>query len=143
MINGNLPEKLLTWRIVQDHIQKDLLFAATEYGVYFTPDGGSKWIQLTGGLPTISFRDITIQRREDDLVGASFGRGFFILDDISSIREMTASALDEEATVFSTRPAYWYVEKQEIYGQGNAEYAAKNPPYGAVFTYYLKEKFTQ
>ncbi len=139
-INGDLPDRLLTWRLVQDHVKNDLLFAATEFGIYFTADGGSKWIKLTGGLPTISFRDITMQRREDDLVGASFGRGFYILDDMAPIREFTTGMLQAEATLFRTKPAYWYSQKSEIYGQGNAEYYAKNPPYGAVFTYYLSEK---
>ncbi len=141
LINGNLPARLLTWRIVQDHEKKDLLFLATEFGVYFSNDSGSKWIELTGGLPTISFRDITIQRRENDLVGASFGRGFYILDDISPLRDWDNTMQNAEATVFSTKPAYWYVPKDEIYGQGNADYQAENPPFGAVFTYYLKDKY--
>ena len=75
LINGNLPDKLLIWRLVQDHVKKDLLFAATEFGIYFTYNGGTNWIKLKGGLPTISFRDITIQRSENDLVAGSFGRG--------------------------------------------------------------------
>lgn len=138
-INGNLPKKLLTWRIVQDHKQKNLLFAATEYGVYFTKNGGTIWTQLKSGLPTISFRDITIQRREDDLVGASFGRGFFILDNIAPLREYDASK-SNEVQFFGTKPAYRYVPRSAVYGQGNNEYAAKNPDFGAVFTYYLPEK---
>ncbi len=139
-INGNLPKRLITWRIVQDHIQKNLLFAATEYGIYFTNDGGTKWIQLKGGLPTISFRDVTIQRREDDLVGASFGRGFYVLDDIAPLREFNATTLTKEASLFRVKPAYWYIEKDEIYGQGNGEYMAKNPDFGANFTYFLPKK---
>ena len=140
LINGDLPNKLLTWRLVQDHVQRDLLFAATEFGIYFTPNGGSQWIKLKGGLPTISFRDITIQRRENDLVAASFGRGFYVLDDITPIREFAASMVNNEATLFAAKKAFWYIEKDEVYGQGNAEYAAKNPPFGAVFTYYLGDK---
>jgi len=140
MITGDLPDKLLTWRLVQDHVNKDLLFAATEYGLYFTIDGGGKWIKLKGGVPTISFRDVTIQRRENDLVAASFGRGFFILDDYSPLREITLDALNQEAILFDTRKAYWYSELRELYGQGNDEYSAENPPYGATFTYYLKDK---
>ncbi|WP_420601724.1 VPS10 domain-containing protein [Flagellimonas sp.] len=138
-INGNLPKRLVTWRIVQDHKKKGLLFAATEFGIYFTNNGGSSWWQLEGGLPTISFRDITIQRREDDLVGASFGRGFYVLDDISALRDFDSSKMNE-ATLFKVKPAYWYIEKDGVYGQGNSEYAAKNPPYGATFTYFLPEK---
>ena len=139
LINGNLPSRLITWRLVQDHIQKNLLFAATEYGVYFTKDGGGKWMQLKEGLPTIAIRDITIQRRENDLVAASFGRGFYVLDDISPLREHNSETKTQEATFFDVKPAYWFVRQSEIYGQGNAEYAAANPLFGAVFTYYLKD----
>ncbi|MDH3796692.1 MAG: glycosyl hydrolase, partial [Flavobacteriaceae bacterium] len=116
----------------------NLLFAATEYGVYMTQDGGQKWTQLKSGMPTIAIRDITIQRRENDLVAASFGRGFYVLDDMSPLRNYTVTA-GQEASLFDVKPAYWYVENDEIYGQGNAEYTAKNPPYGAVFTYHLKD----
>ena len=137
---NNLPEKLLIWRIVQDHIDPNLLFIATEYGIYFSNNGGQKWTQLKGGLPTISFRDITIQRREDDLVAASFGRGFYILDDYSALRNINDDILaGKEAKIFESRPAYWYAQKQAMYGQGDNEYIAKNPPYGATFTYYLKD----
>lgn len=138
-INGDLPRKLLTWRVVQDHKQKGLLFAATEFGIYFTKNGGTNWMELDGGLPTISFRDITIQRREDDLVGASFGRGFYVLDDISPIRDFDVSKMGE-TTLFKVKPAYWYIEKDGVYGQGNSAYSAKNPAYGATFTYFLPEK---
>jgi len=140
-INGDLPKNLITWRLVQDHEKRNLLFAATEYGIYFTSNGGTNWIKLKGGMPTISFRDITIQRRENDLVAASFGRGFYVLDDISPLREFNQSIANAEATLFKVKPAYWYVQKEAIYGQGNAEYAAMNPPFGAVFTYYLAENF--
>jgi len=140
LITGDLPDKLLVWRLVQDHVKKDLLFTATEFGIYFTIDGGTKWIKLTGGVPTMSFRDITIQRRENDLVGASFGRGFFILDDISPLREINLDALQQEALLFDTRKAFWYNEIGGLYGQGHSEYTADNPPYGATFTYYLKDE---
>ncbi|MEM8847830.1 MAG: glycosyl hydrolase [Bacteroidota bacterium] len=138
-MNGNLPKKLLTWRIVQDHIKPNLLFAATEFGIYMSNNGGGSWMQLNGGLPTISFRDITIQREADDLVGASFGRGFYVLDDISPLRNFDASKMGE-TTLFNVKTADWYIQKSGVGSQGNTEYIAKNPPYGAVFTYYLPEK---
>ncbi len=138
-INGNLPKKLLTWRVVQDHVDRNLMFAATEYGVYMTKNGGGSWTQLKGGMPTISIRDITIQRRENDLVAASFGRGFFVLDDISPLRDITSADMQQEATLFEVKPAYWYVPKGEVYAQGSNQYKADNPPFGAVFTYYLKD----
>ncbi|MCC1485089.1 WD40/YVTN/BNR-like repeat-containing protein [Winogradskyella immobilis] len=137
LINGDLPERLLVWRLVQDHINKDLMFAATEYGIYFTYNSGTNWVKLTGGVPTIAFRDITIQRRENDLVGASFGRGFFILDDISPLRNFDASMLKAEATLFDIKDALWYRPSTRVGSQGDAEYIAPNPAFGATFTYFM------
>lgn len=139
LMSGDLPDKHLTWRLVQDHVDRNLLFVGTEFGIFFSKNGGSQWIKLTGGVPTISFRDLTIQRRENDLVGASFGRSFYVLDDISPIREMSTSDLNAEAKLFSVRDAYWYDENSAVGSQGSI-YAADNPPYGATFTYYLKDK---
>ena len=141
-LSKNLPERTLVWRTVQDHEDRDLLFAATEYGIYFTKDGGDKWIELKGGVPTISFRDLAIQRRENDLVGASFGRGFFILDDYSFLREVSEEKLAQEGALFPTRRAWWYVPKSIVGSQGTATYAAENPDYGATFTYHLAEGLT-
>lgn len=140
-MNGNLPKRLLTWRVVQDHVDKNLLFAATEFGAYFTKNGGNNWLPLKGGMPTISLRDITIQRRENDLVAASFGRGFFVLDDIGPLRQYD-SAKSSEVQLFNSRTAYWYVPKDAIYGQGDNTYKAKNPGFGALLSYYLPEKLT-
>ena len=138
-IASNIPGNTMVWRLVQDHVKKDLLFAATEYGIYFTPDGGSKWIKLKGGVPTISFRDLTIQRRENDLVCASFGRGFFILDDYSPLREIKAGDLSDETVIFPVKDAWLYVPRLMTGGQGAFQYVAENPPFGANITYYLPE----
>ncbi|MGW8314441.1 MAG: WD40/YVTN/BNR-like repeat-containing protein [Bacteroidales bacterium] len=139
-ISGDLPERLLIWRLVQDAGDPDLLFAATEFGLYFTPDGGVHWTELTGGMPTIAFRDITIQRRENDLVAASFGRGFFILDDITPLRMVSGDLLLQEGVLFPVKDAWWYVPRSIVSSQGASDYRAKNPPFGAIFTYYLKEE---
>lgn len=147
-IVGNLPNRNLVWRLVQDHVDKNLLFIGTEFGVYFSQNGGGKWIELSGGMPTIPTRDITIQRREDDLVCATFGRSFYILDDISPLRNLDDDVLNEEATLFPLRDALWYVPRSHLgfHGQkgdqGASHFVADNPPFGAVFTYYLKDGFT-
>ena len=140
IINGDLPKRTLVWRLVQDHVNKNLIFAATEYGIYFTYNGGTNWVKLKGGVPTISFRDIAIQRRENDLVGASFGRGFFILDDITPIRNFSSAMLKQDATMFPIKDAYWYRQASRVGSQGDAEYKAPNAPFGAVFTYYMADK---
>ncbi|MEM8888945.1 MAG: glycosyl hydrolase [Bacteroidota bacterium] len=141
-ISANIPDKHLVWRMVQDHVKKDLLFAATEFGIFFTLNGGERWMKLKGGVPTISFRDITIQRRENDLVAASFGRGFYILDDISPLREITEDKMDSEALLMAGRDALWYSPRSRVNAMGAGYYVAPNPEFGAVFTYYLKDNFT-
>lgn len=144
-IKGNLPERTLIWRIVQDHVKPNLLFTATEFGIFFTIDSGNKWTKLTGDVPTISFRDLAIQRRENDLVGASFGRSFYILDDYTVLRHVSEKQLKKEATLFPTRKAWWYIPRPKLSfspkgSQGAAYFTAPNPPFGAVFTYYLAEE---
>jgi hypothetical protein len=144
-ISGNMPEGTLVWRLVQDHVSKDLMFAATEFGIYFTIDGGDNWTKLKGGIPTISFRDLAIQKRENDLIGASFGRGFFVLDDYSVLRSVSEQQLQSEATLFPVRKAWWYIQRPMLDfaskkgSQGDQHYVAPNPDFGAVFSYYLKD----
>lgn len=140
-ISGNIPDRHLVWRLVQDHENSDLLFAATEFGVFFTVDGGEQWVQLKGGAPTIAFRDITIQREHNDLVAASFGRGFFILDDYTPLRDVSTETLNQQAMLFEPRDAFWYMPRNKVDSQGDDDYAAENPPFGAVFTYYLKDSY--
>ena len=140
LMNGDLPSKLLIWRLVQDHVKKDLLFAATEFGVYFTSNGGKNWVELEGGMPTIPIRDITIQRRENDLVAGSFGRGIFILDDITPLRNFNKSMMSNPATLFPIKTAHWYRQHSRVGSQGDAEWIGKNPPFGANFTYYMADK---
>jgi hypothetical protein len=146
-IAGDLPEGTTVWAIQQDHVEPDLLFLGTEFGLYFSPDRGGHWIELSGGVPTISFRDLELQRRDDDLVGATFGRGFYVLDDYSPLRAMAAGALaagNDDATLFPVRDAWWYVPS--VPGQapglptwGSTDWRAPNPPHGATFTYHLAD----
>jgi len=141
---SDLPDDHIVWRIVQDHVNPDLLFLGTEFGVYFTVDRGGQWVELTGGSPTIAYRDLAIQRRENDLVAGSFGRGIFVLDDYTPLRSISAEALDSEALLFGSRDALWYMEEHPLGfddggSLGDGHYRAENPPFGAVFTYYLAE----
>jgi len=139
-ISNNIPKRTLVWRMVQDNVKKNLLFAATEYGVYTSLNGGDSWQKLPG-TPTISFRDVTIQKRENDLVAASFGRGFFVLDDYSALREFTESNLNQKGKLFSPRPAKWFVPRSNTGNTGADYYFAKNPEFGAVFTYHLADDY--
>ncbi len=138
-IAGNLPERGTVYTVAQDHVNPDLLFVGTEFGVFFTVDGGRKWVQLTGDLPTVAVFDIAIQRRENDLVLATFGRGFYILDDYSALRQVTPEMLQADARLFPARDALMYIQSRGLSSQGSSYYSAKNPPFGATFTYYLKD----
>ncbi len=143
-IKGNLPANWPVWSIAEDHVNPNLLFAGTEYGLFFTIDGGQKWIQLKGGLPTIQIRDIAIQRRENDLVLGTFGRGIYILDNYTPLRTLTPAMLQQDA-LFPVKDALMYIQAQPLGGrgksfQGESFYTAENPPFGATFTYYVKEE---
>jgi len=146
-IVSNLPQNTIIWRIVQDHIDPNLLFIGTEFGIYVTQNSGQSWTKMTGGLPTISFRDLKIQRREDDLVAASFGRSIYILDDYGSLRSMDKNSLKKEADLYPLRDALWYIPRSNLGfdkgkgTQGDGHFMAENPPFGAVFTYHIKDDY--
>ncbi|MEM9985968.1 MAG: glycosyl hydrolase, partial [Bacteroidota bacterium] len=146
-ISGNLPARGSVYCIAEDHQDPDLLFVGTEFGVFTSVDGGAHWHQLKSGLPTIAVRDLAIQERENDLVLATFGRGFYVLDDYSSLRELgkeTDEILSSEAHIFTPSTALLYVPARPLGGrskgsQGDSYYVAPNPKVGASFTFYLKE----
>ena len=137
----DLPEKHLVWRIVQDHVNKDLLFIGTEFGVFFSVNGGKKWVELDGGMPTISTRDVKIQRRENDLVAGTFGRGIYILDDYAPLRSLTEKSMQQDAILFGpSRSVKWFqLDDNHTDSDGDDRFVAKNPEHGATFTYYLKD----
>jgi photosystem II stability/assembly factor-like uncharacterized protein len=138
-IAGNLPNNGTVHTIEQDYINPDLLFVGTEFGIFFTINGGKSWVQLKEGIPTISVRDITIQPRENDLVLATFGRGFYILDNYAALRELTTELVQKEAHLFNVKDALLYMTTDKIYGQGATYFGAPNPEFGATFELYLKE----
>jgi photosystem II stability/assembly factor-like uncharacterized protein len=141
LISNNLPERGSAHTIFEDHVDPNLLFLGTEFGLFFSNNGGETWNGLTG-LPTIAVRDLEIQRREGDLVVGTFGRGFYILDDYSPLRSSSSDL--KTATLFNVRDAWLYVpdSRRGWGGKGDwgvGRYTADNPPYGAVFAYYLPE----
>lgn len=141
-ISGDLPERGSAYTIRQDHIDPNLLFVGTEFGAYFSNDGGKMWNKI-GGLPTIAIYDLDIQQRENDLVAATFGRGFYVLDDYSPLRTLTSQVLDKKAHLFPIKEALLYIPSAPLGlrgtgSQGANLWNAENPKYGAVFTLYLK-----
>ncbi|MCC6651597.1 MAG: glycosyl hydrolase [Candidatus Eisenbacteria bacterium] len=145
-ITSDLPVNGSVAGFAEDHVDPNLLFVGTEFGAFFTQDGGREWIKLTGNLPTQSVRDIAIQKREGDLVLGTFSRGFYILDDYSALRSMNESRLAEEAVLLPVRKTPMFIPSSPMGGagaaeQGSATYTAENPPFGAVFTYWLRDEY--
>jgi photosystem II stability/assembly factor-like uncharacterized protein len=144
-IGGDLPARGTVYAVAEDSLRPDLLFAGTEFGAFFTVDGGKRWVRLKGGMPTIAVRDIALQDREGDVVLGTFGRGFYVLDDVTPLRQATPALLQREAALLPVKSALMYVPARPLGGrdkayQGTAFYTAPNPPFGAVFTYYLKDE---
>ena len=143
-ITKGLPERGSVYSVEEDHEDPGLLFAGTEFGVFFSNDGGRNWKALKAGLPTVAVRDIAIQRRENDLVLGTFGRGFYVLDDYSPLRRVQEETLREEAMLFSVRDP-WMFEKSVPLGlpgksfQGDSYYSAENLGPEALIRYYLAE----
>ncbi|MCU0445154.1 MAG: glycosyl hydrolase [Microscillaceae bacterium] len=142
-IQSNLPDRGSIYSVAEDHVDANLLFVGTEFGLFFSPNGGQSWQQLKNGLPTIAVRDIEIQRRENDLVLATFGRGFYILDDYSPLRNLKKEDLDKPALIFPVKESLMFVERYPLGLRdkghlGSSYFSTPNPKVGAVFTYYLK-----
>jgi photosystem II stability/assembly factor-like uncharacterized protein len=142
-INGDLPDRGGTFAIAEDHVDPNLLFIGTETAAYASKDEGKHWIKIPG-VPTIKVADIAIQKRENDLVLGTFGRGIYVVDDYSPLRTTTTATLAKDADLFPTKDAVLFMPTQQYGGrakafQGEMLYAGDNPPYGAVFTYYLKD----
>lgn len=146
-IAGDLPAGGSVYCFAEDPVNPSLLFVGTEFGVFFSPDGGAKWIALKGGIPVSCIRDLTVQKREGDLVVATFGRGFWILDDLTPLRRMASEqSLAAAATLLPVRRTPMFIPSSPLGGEGGSQqgggfFHAENPPYGAVFTYWLHDGF--
>ncbi|HUX95268.1 MAG TPA: hypothetical protein VMV47_05995 [Bacteroidales bacterium] len=138
-ITSKLPDNGTIHTIEQDNVNPNLLFAGSEFSFFISIDGGNEWIEFKSGLPTIAVRDIAIQERENDLVLATFGRGFFVLDDYSPLRNFKKELLEKDGYIFPVKDAKMYVQSSGFGNQGSTYFKAANPDFGATFTYYVRE----
>ncbi|MFM8534463.1 MAG: VPS10 domain-containing protein [Acidimicrobiia bacterium] len=140
-ISSDLPANAPVLSFAEDHVNPNLLFVGTEHGLFFTVDGGKKWIRLRSNLPTIAVRDLAIQERENDLVLATFGRGFYVLDDYSPLRQLAQSTFDRDGHFFPTKRAVVEVPEQgkSRGSQGENLWMSENRYFGALITYWVKE----
>ena len=144
-IQNNLPARGTVYCVAEDNVNSDLLFAGTEFGVYFSINGGGSWTQLKGGLPTLAVKDMEIQKRESDLVIATFGRGFYVMDDFSPLRNLKKEDLLKSAFISPIKKAWMYMESTPLGVrdkgfQGEGYWNTPNPKPGSVFTYFIKSE---
>ncbi len=138
-ISSNLPANGPVHTIEQDHVNPNLLFLGTEFSFFVSFDAGATWTEFNRGLPTIAVRDIAIQERENDLVIATFGRGFYIIDDYTPLQNYSNSITTKAGYIFPVKDAKMFVQTSGFDNQGSMYYVAENPPYGATITYYVND----
>ncbi|MBK3515965.1 VPS10 domain-containing protein [Carboxylicivirga marina] len=136
-IASNLPSGTV-YCIQEDHVNPDLLFIGTEWGVWTSIDGGEKWVQIKNGLPTIQVKELTIQKRENDLVVATFGRGFYVLDNYSALRTLSEEISEKQAHLFEVNDALLYFPSSNLRYQGEVHFRTPNPEPAVKFDYYIK-----
>jgi photosystem II stability/assembly factor-like uncharacterized protein len=139
-IRNGIPETAGTVHVVREHPRNaNLLFAGTEFGLWVSWDRGANWTALKNNLPTVPVDDIEIQAEQNDLVLATHGRSIWIFDDLTPIEKFDSSVANSDLTLFSPRPATLWDLRQRRWSAGQKMFTAKNPPYGAILSYYLKE----
>jgi photosystem II stability/assembly factor-like uncharacterized protein len=143
-IAGDLPRGSIVWTIQQDHVRPELLFAGTESGLFWSPNGGTNWHKVSGGMPTIPVRDIKLQRRDNDVVVATFGRGVYILDDYTPLRAIAAGMTADAGALLPVRDAWWFIPNQVAQAKGRPtlgsdDFTTENPAVGAHLTVYLRD----
>jgi len=137
-ISTGLPED---WCYVvrQDPHNPNLLFAGMEHGIFASWDKGKTWTKINNNLPPASVRDLRVHKRDRDLVAATHGRGLWILDDIRPLQELN-NEQGKELTVFPVRTATTWNMYSLMEEQGDREYRAKNPDYGAYINFHLQKE---
>ncbi len=140
-ITGNLPDRAYVWVVREDLENPNLIFAGTELGLFASFSGGTDWVKLhLKNLPPVAVHDILIHLRDNDLILGTHGRSLWVLDDITPLQQLNAAVLDQPLYLFDIRPAIRFSQKFTRYGIGDAQFLGPNPPYGALITYYFKDK---
>ncbi|HTI38916.1 MAG TPA: hypothetical protein VL484_15230 [Vicinamibacterales bacterium] len=139
-ITNGIPHSMVSYAhcIREDPVKRGLLYLGTESGVYVSFDDGVNWQPLQMNLPHAPVYWLTVQEQFNDLVIATYGRGFWILDDITPLRELTPAVLDGSAHLFPLRAAYRFREITAPAVTYDDPTTGENPSYGADINYYLK-----
>jgi hypothetical protein len=128
--------------IKEDRLNPNILYLGTEFGLYMSLNGGQSWAQFKPNeFPDgLAVRDIALQERDDDMVLATHGRGIWVIDDISPLRQLTPATLASAAVLLPGPPVQQRIQGSGGWSEGDATYFGDNPPSGAIITYYQKAR---
>jgi photosystem II stability/assembly factor-like uncharacterized protein len=139
-LRNNLPKTGYLYVIREDPVNRNLLYVGSEFGLFFSFNGGKQWLPFKHKFPTTSVRDLAVHPRENDLIIGTHGRGVYILDHIGPLQQLTPEVTAKDAFLFDLRQATIYYQRKDAEYYAKPVFSAPNPPYGAPITYYLKEK---
>lgn len=140
-ISESVPKSIHSFAhvIKEDPKQAGMLYLGVDNGVYVTFDDGQNWMRLRNNLPPAPVYWLEVQERFDDLVIGTYGRGYYIMDNIGPLREYASKAQGQSVHLFNFRSAYRFHEKQAIKTDGPSLNSGSNPAYGSDINYYLKD----
>ena len=143
IISEDIDSKAFVRNIQEDYVNEDLLFLGTEFGLYVTIDGGKNWSQFTNNMPPVAVHFIDLQKRTNDLVMGTHGRGVIIIDNISPLRELSSEILNKDVHFFKTEP-FSMTEDSGFSGNFGTEtqFVGENKNTNAKIVYYLKKRHT-
>jgi hypothetical protein len=135
-VAGNLPDGHPVYVVREDLKNPNLLFAGTEFAVFYSLDGGRKWARLNNNMPTVAVHDLLIHPRDNDLIAATHGRGIWIMDDITPLQQLTELVTAGEAHLFENRTATQWLRIQPHGSGGALSYQGDNPPRDSAWIHY-------
>ena len=141
-ISANLPEMGPVYVVKEDLKNPNLLFAGTEFAVFYSLDGGKKWAKLNNNMPTVAVHDLMIHPRDNDLIAATHGRGLWVMDDITPLQQLSDKVTSAEAFLFVNRTATQWLRLQPHGTGGTLSFRGENPTRSAVVNYYLGSSVT-
>jgi photosystem II stability/assembly factor-like uncharacterized protein len=140
LITNGIAHSMVSYAhiIREDPVRRGLLYLGTENSLYISYDDGDHWQRFNNNLPPAPVYGLVVQEHFNDLVVATYGRGFWILDDLSPIQRLTSAVVNSDVTLFAPRPAYRWRNTQANYSVSDDPTAGQNPPYGAAINYWVK-----
>ncbi|SDB48633.1 Uncharacterized protein SAMN03097699_1640 [Flavobacteriaceae bacterium MAR_2010_188] len=145
MISNGVPKSVHSFAhvIKEDPKKEGMLYLGVDNGLYISKDDGTTWMRFKNNLPPAPVYWLEVQERFDDLVIGTYGRGYYILDNLAPLREFNADISEKTAHLFSLRPSYRFIDQQSIKTDGPSLNSGRNPDYGAEIHYYLKDSTDQ